>query len=118
MINSELSRLPITNINRVVLQEFIDSINKRILEEDTSNMYIKKLQEIQQLASEEDTKNKKSDSVISASIDKQIALNVLNFKSDTLLEKGKSIIKELQNSEFIDEDLLNTLDMKQNNLHQ
>ena len=73
-------------------------------------MYIKKLQEIQQLASEEDTKNKKSDSVISASIDKQIALNVLNFKSDTLLEKGKSIIKELQNSEFIDEDLLNTLD--------
>ena len=110
LINSELSRLPITNINRVALQEFIDSINKRILEEDTSNMYIKKLQEIQQLASEEDAKNKKSDSVISASIDKQIALNVLNFKSDTLLEKGKSIIKELQNSEFIDEDLLNTLD--------
>ena len=110
LINSELSRLPITNINRVALQEFIDSINKRILEGDTSNMYIKKLHEIWQSDSEKDTEDKKSDSWISAYIDKQIALNVLNFKSDTLLEKGKSIIKELQNSEFIDEDLLNTLD--------
>ena len=105
LINSELSKLPVTTIDRNTLTEFFDVLNEKISEGDTSNMYIKKLQEIFQK-----DKSEKPTSGITVNIDKQIAFNSLKFNSNIFVEKGKSIIQEIQKSEFIDEDLLNTLD--------
>ena len=105
-INSEFSKLPISNVNRNTISEFIESLNERILEGDTSNMYIKKLQEL--------SKNKESEKsksgVLSVVTPKEINILIENFDPEILTIKGNSIIDEIKTSKFIDSDLLSTLD--------
>ena len=105
-INSEFSKLPISNVNRNTISEFIESLNERILEGDTSNMYIKKLQEL----SKDKESEKSKSGVLSVVTPKEINILIENFDPEILTIKGNSIIDEIKKSKFIDSDLLSTLD--------